>query len=130
MRIAADGKLAQRRLQHAQAHHATFQFLFGQLHLHGAVTSLTVGPLQRLDGAGNVGKVALCSHIGRQQGLHLRLREQGVALDVEAADVEARHAVLLHGRSSFIHGNASAGGADGEQQRGTRKQVHQTIGHV
>ena len=128
--IAADGDLAQRRLQHVQAHHAPLQFLLRQLHLHGAVATLAVSPFQHLDGAGNIGKIALRPRKRRQQGLHLGVAEQGVSLHIKAADGEARHAVLLRARRGLIHGNGSAGGADGEQQRGTRKQVHQSICHV
>ena len=91
IRVAADGKLAQRRLQHAQAHHAPFQFLLGNSparrcnHARGR-------PLPAPDGAGDVGKIALHARKGRQQGLHLRGREQGIAW-TRTADFEARHAV-------------------------------------
>jgi hypothetical protein len=87
--VAAHAHARQAGLDHVQAHHAAVQLLLGQLDRDDVVAARVVQLLERFEGALDVAEIASRTGVGRHRGLHLGGGQQGIAADVEAADLEA-----------------------------------------
>ena len=93
--VASDDDLAQNAFDYVEAHDAGGQFLLRHEHLHRAETRPAVGAFEGFERLLDVPVYALGTHQRRNDALHLRIRQQRVALDLKTHDIEAL--VLRHG---------------------------------
>ena len=120
--VALDGDDAQGRLAHRDADHTVGDALFGQRHLHGAEAVPHIGSLQRLDRRARSGERSVGSAVRRERGIDGLGRQDAVALDDEAADLEHRFGRARLGRR--------VGGERRQTHAGNRAEQRGHAGHA
>ena len=87
--VAGNDHLPDRTLGHLQPDYARGQFLFRNIHLHGAVSATAIDGFESFQGFLDVAIHAAGPHLGRDDALHLFFSKQRIAFDLEPEDVEA-----------------------------------------
>ena len=115
VRLPLDVDLADGALHHVQAHHAAIEFLLRQVHRDHLVAARVIGRFQRLERRWTSPKSRPLPVNGATARIDLGRRQQRIAANVEAGDIEADGGVGAVGRPGGADGAAST--ASSEQAR-------------